>query len=261
MPNILNEIVAHKKLEIKEQKNKYPQELLERQICLGDGSFLKTVRQPQPKIIAEIKPKSPSGGILSADFLLRGILAVYNKHASAISVLTDTKYFGGSLDLLKEVAKNSPHPVLCKDFVLDPYQCFAARHAGAQAVLLIVKILDDRQLEEIYLTIKQLGMTPAVEIQNESELERCLKLEPEVILINNRNLESFIIQLDTTKKLVPLIPKTISIISASGIQSRDDIEELIPYCSNFLIGSVLMRANNIEDQLKILLSETVCKPV
>jgi indole-3-glycerol phosphate synthase len=145
-------------------------------------------------------------------------------------------------------------PTLCKDFVIDPYQCFEARLAGAQAVLLIVKILDDPLLDELYKIIVALGMTAVVEVQSENELSRALALQPQVILINNRNLETFAIDFQTTKTLAPKISKEVITISASGISHARDIEELLPYCSNFLIGSSLMVAADLSEKLRELTS-------
>lgn len=154
-------------------------------------------------------------------------------------------------------------PTLCKDFILDPYQCYLARQNGAQAVLLIVKILDQEELEILYKQINDLAMTAVVEVQNKVELERAMALEPqpEVILINNRNLDDFKISFDTTKKLSQFIEDKTTVISASGIQSKSDIEELMPFCTNFLIGSQLMRSENLESEFKELIDIRLSAPV
>jgi len=253
MHNILNEIISHKKSEIAQSKIAFPQESLTIRSC--DNLFLQSLTKQQINIIAEIKPKSPSAGVLSENFQLDAILPVYDKYASALSVLTDTKFFAGSFDLLQEVSKKSNLPTLCKDFILDPYQCYLARHCGAQAVLLIIKILSDEEILHLYFQIKSLGMTVVMEIQNEAELERINKLclEKEVILINNRNLEDFTINLDTTRRLAPDISDASVIVSASGIESKNDLETLIPYCSNFLIGSMFMRSVDPETEFKKLI--------
>jgi indole-3-glycerol phosphate synthase/phosphoribosylanthranilate isomerase len=263
MPSSLDEIVSNKKLEIERRKIDLPLNKLKRVVTSGDGSFLQSLQKPGLKIVAEIKPKSPSAGVLSSDFRIEEIIAAYDRYASAISVLTDEKFFGGSIELLSEVVQRSSLPVLCKDFIIDPYQCFLARNAGAQAILLIVKILSDKQLTDLLKLSDELGMAAVVEIQNKKELLRVAKLtcRPKVILINNRNLEDFTINLDTTKILAPLISAELTnaqlaIISASGLQSQADIEELMPFCSNFLIGSQLMRSKNIESELKNLISKS-----
>lgn len=244
MPSVLDNIVAHKQQEIGLRKAQRPITELLSVTDKAERRFEKALQptlNAQTKLILEIKPASPSAGVLAESFELEPILASYNQYASAISVLTDRKFFQGSLELLSEVAQHSPHPVLCKDFVLDPYQVYEARLAGAEAVLLIAKILSDESLQTLHDTVCELGMTPVVEIQNEGELERALALHPSVILINNRNLETFDIHLETTLRLAPQIPDGILRVSASGIECRADIDGLMPVCSTFLIGSILMR--------------------
>ncbi len=212
----------------------------------AQGTFLAALRQNTPAIIAEIKPVSPAEGVLQPTPDLERVLAAYDAHAVALSVLTEPDYFGGSFELLAAVARRSSRPTLCKDFVLDVRQVHAARAAGAEAVLLIVKILDNEQLRLLHAEIQHWNMTPVVEVQTEAELERALALNPSVILINNRNLETFDISLETTKRLAPRVPSQVVTISASGIQSRADIEALLPYCTCFLIGTHLMRAPDLE---------------
>jgi indole-3-glycerol phosphate synthase / phosphoribosylanthranilate isomerase len=255
MPNILDEIISNKKLDIQSRQTSLTLDELKKKITSGDGSFLRALQKPGLNIIAEIKPKSPSAGDLRIDINVNEIVPVYNKYASAISVLTDEKFFGGGFELLSEVSKLSPLPILCKDFILDSYQCYLARHYGAQAVLLIVKILDQEELEILYKQINELAMTAVIEVQNKMELERAMALQPapEVILINNRNLEDFQINFKTTKQLSPLIEGQTVVISASGLQSKSDIEELIPFCSNFLVGSQFMRSANLKNAFEELI--------
>jgi len=253
MHNMLNEIIAYKKLEIENSKTALPLDSLK--ITPGDGSFRQSLQNQGLNIIAEIKPKSPSAGVLRSDFRLDEMLPVYNKYARALSVLTDFKFFAGSFDLLSEVSRKSGLPILCKDFILDPYQCYLARICGAQAVLLIAKILSNKELTELYLQIKELGMTAVLEIQNEIEFERInsLAVQAEIILINNRNLEDFTINLNTTKTLAPLIPEQTIVISASGIESKQDLEDLRPFCGNFLVGSLFMRSAHPEKEFQNLI--------
>ncbi len=249
MPSILDEIVAHKLMEVSQRKQAKPLgQLAESAIPNTERDFLQAIQPQQgengfvrPKLILEVKPASPSAGILAEAFDPSALLMHYNAHASAISVLTDSRYFKGSHQLLTQVARHSPHPVLCKDFILDPYQVLEARHAEAHAVLLIVKILTDEQFAILHDAILSLGMTPVVEIQNESELARALAVQPQVLLINNRDLGTFTIDLETTLRLVPQIPADITCISASGIETRSDIDKLLVACGTFLVGSALMR--------------------
>jgi indole-3-glycerol phosphate synthase/phosphoribosylanthranilate isomerase len=253
MPTILNEIVNNKRRELMTRKNLRGPEFMQTPQPLGNNGFLRALSDTSAiHVVCEYKPKSPSKGTINAAPDLTQILNAYNKFASAISVLTDEKYFGGSLDLLKEVSVRSPLPTLCKDFVVEPFQCLEAREAGAQAVLLIVKILNDEELVLLFRTVTDLGMTPVVEVQTEAELERALGLTPQVVLINNRNLETFEIDFKTTKHLAPMIPSSCIKIAASGISQKSDMDKLSEYCSNFLIGSSLMSAPNIAEKLEEL---------
>lgn len=258
MPNILNEIVSNKRAEVAQRKRERAETSLAQSVTAGDGSFLKAIATTNElHLICELKPKSPSAGVLQAKPDLSKIISTYDQFACGISVLTDAKYFGGSLDLLAQVSRNSKCPTLCKDFIIDTYQCYEAREAGAQAALLIVKILDDDTLHLLHHQIKQLKMTPIVEVQSEEELVRALKVEPDVILINNRNLETFEIDFATTELLAPQIPDGVAKISASGLSERSHIERLLPFCTNFLIGSSLMAAPDLKEKLAAL---TEAKP-
>lgn len=242
MPTVLHDIVAHKRLEVAERQERLPLSQLEKEVSPGQpGLFEAALRRNPPGFILEVKPASPSAGVLAEAFEMQPLLEVYNASAQALSVLTDSKFFQGSLSLLEAVVAETPHPVLCKDFILTAYQVLEARKAGASAVLLIVKILEDGPLAELFTKIQDLGMTPVVEIQNEAELERALALSPPVLLINNRNLDTFEISFDTTRTLSKQIPPGVLRISASGIETRSDIDALLPDADAFLIGSALMR--------------------
>jgi indole-3-glycerol phosphate synthase len=276
---ILDRIVADKRVALEVEKVAKPLQLLKeelatKEIPLKDFPFESALRQPKnTHLIAEIKPSSPSAGVLQAEVNLDAILEAYNDYASAISVLTDAPYFGGTFERLAEVSRRSPRPTLCKDFVIDEYMVYQARLAGAAAVLLIVKILDDAALKSLYDCIQGLGMTAVVEVQNENELQRALAIGASVLLINNRNLSTFDVDLATTTRLAdvlssysqkpsPLHPggrgikgggESPLIISASGIEKRADIEALLPATNCFLIGSSLMKQSN--KTLPILLQE------
>ncbi|HEY9786914.1 MAG TPA: indole-3-glycerol phosphate synthase TrpC [Candidatus Obscuribacterales bacterium] len=259
MSSVLDEILDNKRKELQEKHRTGSLAALKELATVTDGAFKSALDKEGVNIVAEIKPRSPSMGTLRKTVDLTNILASYGRYARAISVLTDQKYFGGSIDLLAHVSTTSHLPTLCKDFILDPRQCYEARIAGAGAVLLIVKALDDALLGDLHSTINELGMTAVVEVQNENELERALAVNPSVILVNNRNLDTMKIDLATSERLVPLIPKAVTSISASGIESRADIERLLPICNNFLIGSSLMQSENIEAKLQELIGVTsVC---
>ncbi len=250
--SVLAEIIAHKYEEVAVRKSSTTIAEMERAVQPGSGDFLKSLTGDGLRLITEIKPASPSAGVLKKQPDIKVILNAYNKYAAAISVLTDMRYFGGSLNLLADVVHYTRRPVLCKDFIIDVFQIYEARLKGAEATLLIVKALDDDQLAKLHSITLELGMTPVVEIQNEDELKRALDVTPQVLLINNRNLDNLKIDLSTTEKLAPLIPDWINTVSASGIENRQDIERLLPYCSRFLVGSALMKSDDIEAKLKEL---------
>ncbi len=253
MKSVLREIVENKREEVARRQSDRPLSSFEKSVVPADNCFLASfASKDSANIIAEVKPRSPSMGDVSKGFDLSAVLSSYNKYARAISVLTDEKYFGGSLNLLSEVKKLSDLPVLCKDFIISRYQVYEARAAQADAILLIVKALTDVELAGLYEDCAELGMTAVVEVQNEAEIERCVALEPELILVNNRNLDSLEIDLSTCERLMPLIPDTVVKVVASGIENALDIRRLAFLSNNFLIGSSLMKSANVEEKLKEL---------
>jgi indole-3-glycerol phosphate synthase len=255
-PTILEEIVAHKRKEVAARQASVSLTELKAHAAPVPGEqrdcFFASLNKPGIRLVAEIKPKSPSAGQLTAKVDLRSIVDVYDRYAAAISVLTDERYFGGSLEALQEVCAQSSLPVLCKEFVIDPYQVYEARRAGASAVLLMVKILPDPLLDQLRQLCLSLGMEPVIEVQNDEELGRALPLMPNVVLINNRDLATFAIDLNTTAALSKSIPAGVAILAASGIDGAEDIAGLRRYTNKFLVGSSLMRAENIEEKIKEL---------
>lgn len=251
--NVLGTIVAHKIQEVADRRKHRPLHQWVSQVqAFPQPHALERAIRPihnatqKPACILEIKPASPSAGVLQEKLDLASILPIYAQYGVAISVLTDAHYFGGSLELLHSVSNQVALPTLCKDFIIDPSQVYEARQAGAQAVLLIVKALSDAQLAELNQLALTLGMTPLIEVQDAEEVKRALTVNPTVLLINNRNLQTLKMDLSTTERLSPLIPEGILKISASGIQNKADILRLQPYCDGFLIGSTLMRQSNPE---------------
>lgn len=260
MRDILSEIVEHKREELRARKASAKGSAFSAAVATAGstastsgGQFLQALSGSGLKLIAEVKPKSPAAGQLSHNNLEQ-LLSAYSKYAQALSVLTDEKYFAGNLDLLRSAAEKTGLPALCKDFFIDEFQVYEACDAGADAILLIVKILDDETLTHLHQLAQQHGLTPVVEIQNQAELARALKLKPQVLLINNRDLTTFEIDFQTTRKLAPDIPESIIVISASGIDTRADIESLLPYAQRFLVGSSIMRSENPDGKLKELLA-------
>jgi indole-3-glycerol phosphate synthase/phosphoribosylanthranilate isomerase len=248
----LEEIVANKRLEVAEQKRCRPLDEIKRGVDSCTANFTEALTASGVCLIAELKPKSPSAGRLKANPDIASIVSSYDQFAAAISVLTDEKYFGGSMQVLNDVSKLTSRPLLCKDFIIDQYQVYQARQAGAAAVLLIAKILSTEFLCEMADTVRGLGMVPLIEIQNEAELQSAQRAKPEMVLINNRDLSTFEIDLGTTKRLAPLIGDEVVIVSASGIENRGDIDGLLPFTNKFLIGSALMRSGCVTTKLREL---------
>ncbi|MBI3241097.1 MAG: indole-3-glycerol phosphate synthase TrpC [Chloroflexi bacterium] len=253
--SILSEIFAHKRAEVAEQKKRVPMIELRRQI--------ETVRPPldflaalkaahRPALIAEVKKGSPSKGVMVADFDPIRLAQTYAANgATAISVLTDEKYFGGSLSYLRQIANlNLGVPLLRKEFICDPYQVYEARAAGADAVLLIVAELSDHELLTFQSRIRHLGMAALVEVHTYHELVRALSCGATFIGINNRDLRDFSVSLDTTRRLRPLLPPGVAVVAESGIRVREDVCGL--GVDAVLVGEAIVRAEDVGAKVREL---------
>lgn len=206
-------------------------------------------------IIAEVKKGSPSKGIIRADFDPVVIAETYQKAGAAcLSVLTDREFFFGDLSYLEQIRNRVNLPLLRKDFIIDPYQVYEARNAGADAVLLIAAALDDSRLREFSVLAMDLGMDVLLEVHDETEMERALATPASLIGINNRNLSTFVTDLGVSERLLPYLSSDRLGVSESGIDCRADIERLQRAgASAFLIGETLMRADDIAAKLQNLL--------
>lgn len=248
---ILNTIINYKKQELETfedleiLQDKLEELILSESLPLTKG-FLKTIRSTEgPVIIAELKKASPSKGLLKKNFDALEIAKQYNAGgAHCFSVLTDSKFFQGSYENLIVVSGELPNPCLCKEFIIDPRQILQARLSGADAVLLIASILDDTMLEDFRSIAEDYGLDTLLEVHNTSEMERALSMDFDLIGINNRDLNTFEVSLDTSAKLInqfkfDLAGKTL--ISESGINTKQDI--LILYnmgIKGFLVGESLI---------------------
>jgi indole-3-glycerol phosphate synthase len=205
-------------------------------------------------VIAEIKKASPSKGVIREDFIPADIAQSYAEHGAAcLSVLTDRQFFKGEPDFLKQARASCQLPVLRKDFMVDVYQIYESRAMGADAVLLIAACLDDLQMHEFESAAHSLEMAVLVEVHNEGELGRALQLKTPLIGINNRNLKTFEVSLDTTLTLRKLVSADRIVISESGIHSRDDVLRLAAAgVEAFLVGEVFMRASDPGEALAAL---------
>ncbi len=194
-------------------------------------------------IIGEIKPRSPSGGILRKNPDIAAIVKyMVDVDVAGISVLTEDLHFGGSKEMFADVALQANVPLLMKDFLTEKREIEEADRLGADMVLLIARLLGD-DLEVLFETAMDLGITPLVEVHDEYEVEQAIVLEPEIVGINNRNLRNFSIDLGVTRNLAGMFPDNILIVSESGYMNRSEVEEMEGLCDAFLIGSALMKGN------------------
>lgn len=206
-------------------------------------SLASALGRPGARFIMEVKKASPSGH--RSDASVADAVSAYAPVADAISVLTDEPYFRGSLQDLRAARAGFSGPILAKDFIIDPRQVTEARLHGADAVLVILSVLDDAQATDVLIEARRLGMDVIFEVHDEGELQRSLDLGAEIIGINNRNLKTLVTDLAVTEHLARLVPQGRIVISESGVQIRRDVERLAAKVDAFLVGSSLMAANNI----------------
>jgi len=208
------------------------------------GAMRARIAAGQAAVIAEIKKASPSKGVLRADFVPADIAQSYAEHGAAcLSVLTDRQFFQGSVDYLKQARASCDLPVLRKDFMVDPYQVYEARAIGADCILLIAACLDDAQMADLEAIARGLDMAVLVEVHDRAELDRALRLKTPLVGINNRNLRSFEVSLQTTLGMLPDVPSDRLLVTESGILTRADVQTMREAGVNaFLVGEAFMRA-------------------
>ena len=250
---ILDKIIETKKEEVAQLKKQTSVSALEKTIALLEPcrSFRQALISEDCNIIAEVKCASPSRGRFVADFDPVKIAGVYDQNgAAAISVLTDEKYFSGHKNYLTQIKQKVKLPLLRKDFIIDPIQIYETRTTGADAILLIVHVLG-KKLTEFILLSKELGLSSLVEVHTEEELDLALAADAEIIGINNRNLDTFVTNIETSRKLRARIPTDKIVVAESGIMSRADIDILMQANIHaFLIGEALITAPDIGKKLR-----------
>lgn len=250
---ILDEIMAHKRQELEERRRAVP--LVELRARGTDQplplDFAAALREEGVRLIAEVKRASPSKGVLCEDFDLERLAVTYAVNgAAAISVLTDAKFFQGELQHLsraKSAIRNSQIeiPFLRKDFIFDPYQVYEARAYGADAVLLIVAALSLGELDVLYRLIRELRMDALVEVHNEAELRKAMMISPRIIGVNNRDLRTLQVDLETTARLCSLVPEHVILVSESGIHTAEDVRRLADMGADaVLVGEALVTASD-----------------
>lgn len=254
MSDILNKIVTVKRDEVAAGMKKKSLAAMrvdaESRVLTRDfeGALRAKMAASQPAVIAEIKKASPSKGVLREDFVPADIAQSYAQgngviSAACLSVLTDQSFFQGCNDFLKQARASCDLPVLRKDFMIDPYQVYEARAMGADCILLIVACLDDARMAELEALAHSLGMAVLVEVHDREEMQRALKLKTPLIGVNNRNLRSFEVSLQTTLDLMSDVPKSRLLITESGILAKEDVDRMRSAGVHaFLVGEAFMRA-------------------
>jgi len=255
----IEKIVEVKKAEVQAKKSQTRQKKMENEILFlpAPRNFVEALSRNAPMaVIAEIKRASPSLGTINGDADILHFAREYGKGgAAAISVLTEAHFFKGDLSFLHRVKKETPLPVLQKDFILDPFQIYEGRVSGADALLLIAALLEKEQLVDFIDLTKSLRLTPLVEIHNEDDLKKISGLDLPLLGINNRDLKTFEVDLMTTLRLRKEIPSSIKVISESGIKDRKDVTLLKRAgVDAILVGEVLMRTPQPASKIKELLS-------
>jgi indole-3-glycerol phosphate synthase/phosphoribosylanthranilate isomerase len=261
MANVLEKIVLDKKQEITKRKIDLPLASFIDGLTASDRSFYDALAQPNAGFVLECKKASPSKGLIRENFDLDEIIKAYSPYAACISVLTDEKYFQGKFEYLEYVRDRVTQPVINKDFFVEPYQIHLARYHHADAVLLMLSVLNDVQYTELAKLAEQYQLDVLTEVSNEQEVLRACALQAKIIGINNRDLRDLSTDLATTERLVPLIKQHAThqhvIISESGIYTHQDVRRLAPISDGFLVGSSLMGEKDIERAAKQLLYGTI----
>lgn len=258
---ILDEIMAHKRQELRERQRTVPAANLQSLIAGHPAplDFARALSRPGVSLIAEVKRASPSKGILCPDLDPVGLATAYASNgAAAISVLTDSEFFQGRLAHLTSIKSSianlgPPVPILRKDFIFDPYQVYESRAHGADAILLIIAVLSNAMLAELLALTHELGMTALVEVHDEQELERALRVRPQVVGINNRDLRDFSVDLAAFGHLRSLVPDKVVTIAESGVHTAADIRRLAGMgADSVLVGEALVTAPDVAAKVREL---------
>ncbi|WP_313516503.1 indole-3-glycerol phosphate synthase TrpC [Pseudomonas sp.] len=261
VPTVLEKILARKAEEVAERRARVSLAELERLAAAADAprgfalALQERVKRKEAAVIAEVKKASPSKGVLREEFLPAEIARSYEAGGAAcLSVLTDVDFFQGADAYLQQARAACSLPVIRKDFMIDPYQVVEARALGADCILLIVSALSDAQMGELAATAKGVGLDVLVEVHDGDELDRALAtLDTPLVGINNRNLHTFEVNLETTLDLLPRIPRERLVITESGILNRADVELMqISEVHAFLVGEAFMRAEEPGSELQRL---------
>ena len=255
---MLSKIVAQKREEVDHKKKTASIARLQEQIARRKPALdiAPALTGERIRVIAEVKQASPSHGIFNQNLNHTALALTYAEcGAAAISVLTEGNYFMGSIEHLAAIREVVNLPLLRKDFIFDPYQVYESRACGADALLLIAAVLSQQQLQELMQLSHSLGMKCLIEVHTDSEVERAIRSQADIIGINNRDLNTFVVDINVTRRLRPLVPEDRLVVSESGIRSRKDIEKLARWgVDAVLIGEALVTARDVRAKMKELLS-------
>ena len=246
---MLDKIIGNKRKEVGISRKKLPLSSFRNNLSKSDRDFRKALSKGKLNLIAEFKRKSPSKNISGKQFNMQNIISIYSKHADAISVLTDNKFFSGSLKDMGEISRLTHLPILRKDFIIDEYQIHEARLYNADAILLIASVLTKEEIDNFIGIASDYNMHCLVEIHAEDELSKVLGTKAEIIGINNRNLETLEIDLNTTLRIAGSIPPDKTIVSESGIKDGDYVNKIKGKVNAILVGSAFMNSDNMEKEI------------
>jgi indole-3-glycerol phosphate synthase len=258
MADILHKIINYHRPLLEQKKLDRPLASFRNEIQPSARDFKAALQSPRhagiPSLICEIKKASPSAGVIRADFDHVAIGKLYNQYANAMSILTEDHFFQGSLQFLRDVSAFSEIPLLRKDFIFDAYQIYEARDAGADAILLIQAVLTVAEVKEFTAVAHELNMHVLLEVHTEEELTLALQSDCQIIGINNRNLHNFVVDIATTEVLAPLVTGDKIIVTESGIKTHQDLTRLSSCAQAALIGTSIMKEDDIEVALQSLIS-------
>lgn len=248
----LEQILTRTRADVAARMLQTSQESLAAKCWPSTRSLVEALSGPDAGFIMECKKASPSRGMIRADFNLTQIIDAYRPFAAAISVLTDEPFFQGSRQSLAMASALCPQPILCKDFIVEPYQLYEARAYGADAVLLMLSVLDDAQYRRCAQVAQTLGLDVLTEVHDLEELERALALDAKIIGINNRDLRTLKVDLETTRRLAPKLPADRVVICESGVFSHEQVRALASSADGFLVGTSLMQRADLERAVREL---------
>ena len=252
IPSVLQEIVASRRAELEQLSQHYQAEQLQAQLQPSSRSLAAALAQPRASFILECKRASPSKGLIRPDFNPVSLAQTYARYADAISVLTEPNYFQGSYAYLAAVSQAVDKPVLCKDFIIDPLQVLLARYFGADAILLMLSILDDQQYQALAELAAKYQLDVLTEVANEAELTRAINLKAKIIGINNRDLHTLKIDTDTSLELSQQIPAGVLVVAESGYHTNQQVRAAAGVVDGFLVGSALAAQANVDQACREL---------